>query len=147
MFGDSSFSNLLLLSLLPYFMGCKVTRIGDVYGQVSLWDVLDFTFWNASGLLMKHQVIHMLYGKITSVGLNLISLLMVWISYGIWMGRVHVWWTVLPLTSASWTVGIVADSSSYDQSKRLRTGGDYSHAGYSSPSPFHPPAPVWGPHG
>ncbi|KAH7515308.1 hypothetical protein FEM48_Zijuj10G0012900 [Ziziphus jujuba var. spinosa] len=43
--------------------------------------------------------------------------------------------------------GIVADSSSYDQSKRLRTGGDYSHAGYSSPSPFHPPAPVWGPHG
>ncbi|XP_057967770.1 uncharacterized protein LOC131157548 [Malania oleifera] len=44
--------------------------------------------------------------------------------------------------------GIVADSSPYDQSKRMRTGGDYTHAGYSSPSPFHPPpAPVWGPHG
>ncbi|KAF3430952.1 hypothetical protein FNV43_RR25682 [Rhamnella rubrinervis] len=45
--------------------------------------------------------------------------------------------------------GIVADSSNYDQSKRLRTGGDYTHAGYTSPSPFHPPpAPVWGaPHG
>ncbi|KAK9282471.1 hypothetical protein L1049_005389 [Liquidambar formosana] len=44
--------------------------------------------------------------------------------------------------------GIVADSSTYDQSKRLRTGGDYTHTGYSSPSPFHPPpAPVWGPHG
>lgn len=48
----------------------------------------------------------------------------------------------------SWSVGIVADSSAYDQSKRLRTGGDYTHTGYSSPSPFHPPpAPVWGPHG
>ncbi|XP_044486515.1 RNA-binding protein with multiple splicing 2-like [Mangifera indica] len=44
--------------------------------------------------------------------------------------------------------GIVADSNAYDQSKRLRTGGDYSHAGYTAPSPFHPPsAPVWGPHG
>ncbi|XP_031247234.1 RNA-binding protein with multiple splicing 2 [Pistacia vera] len=44
--------------------------------------------------------------------------------------------------------GIVADSSAYDQSKRLRTGGDYSHTGYTAPSPFHPPpAPVWGPHG
>lgn len=44
--------------------------------------------------------------------------------------------------------GIVADSNAYDQSKRMRTGGDYTHAGYSSPSPFHaPPAPVWGPHG
>ncbi|KAI9084522.1 hypothetical protein K1719_033510 [Acacia pycnantha] len=44
--------------------------------------------------------------------------------------------------------GIVADSSAYDQSKRLRTAGDYTHAGYTSPSPFHqPPAPVWGPHG
>ncbi|PON71031.1 Splicing factor-like protein [Trema orientale] len=44
--------------------------------------------------------------------------------------------------------GIVADSSAYDQSKRLRTGGDYSHAGYTSPSPFHPPPPpVWGHHG
>lgn len=44
--------------------------------------------------------------------------------------------------------GIVADSSAYDQSKRMRTGGDYSHAGYASPSPFHAPAPpVWGPHG
>ncbi|KAK3427862.1 hypothetical protein EUGRSUZ_F04002 [Eucalyptus grandis] len=44
--------------------------------------------------------------------------------------------------------GIVADSGVYDQSKRMRTGGDYTHAGYASPSPFHPPpAPVWGPHG
>ncbi|KAF2286492.1 hypothetical protein GH714_017322 [Hevea brasiliensis] len=44
--------------------------------------------------------------------------------------------------------GIVADSSAYDQSKRLRTGGDYSHTAYTTPSPFHPPpAPVWGPHG
>ncbi|XAR74041.1 hypothetical protein NMG60_11008200 [Bertholletia excelsa] len=44
--------------------------------------------------------------------------------------------------------GIVADSTAYDQSKRMRTGGDYTHTGYSSPSPFHPPpAPVWGPHG
>lgn len=44
--------------------------------------------------------------------------------------------------------GIVADSSAYDQSKRLRTGGDYTHSAYSSPSPFHPPPPpVWGPHG
>ncbi|KAK3018310.1 hypothetical protein RJ639_002928, partial [Escallonia herrerae] len=44
--------------------------------------------------------------------------------------------------------GIVADSNAYDQSKRMRTGGDYTHTGYSSPSHFHaPPAPVWGPHG
>ncbi|XP_058226981.1 uncharacterized protein LOC131335572 [Rhododendron vialii] len=44
--------------------------------------------------------------------------------------------------------GIVADSNAYDQSKRMRTGGDYTHTGYSSPSPFHqPPAPVWGHHG
>ncbi|KAF4350956.1 hypothetical protein F8388_021663 [Cannabis sativa] len=44
--------------------------------------------------------------------------------------------------------GIVADSNAYDQSKRMRTGGDYSHAGYTSPSPFHPPPPpVWAHHG
>ncbi|KAE8664538.1 hypothetical protein F3Y22_tig00112759pilonHSYRG00020 [Hibiscus syriacus] len=44
--------------------------------------------------------------------------------------------------------GIVADSNSYDQSKRLRTGGDYSHSAYTTPTPFHPPpVPVWGPHG
>ncbi|WMV22565.1 hypothetical protein MTR67_015950 [Solanum verrucosum] len=44
--------------------------------------------------------------------------------------------------------GIVADSNAHDQSKRMRTGGDYTHSGYSSPSPFHPPpAPVWAPHG
>ncbi|XP_057538771.1 uncharacterized protein LOC130816142 [Amaranthus tricolor] len=44
--------------------------------------------------------------------------------------------------------GIVADGNAYDQSKRLRTGGDYSYTGYASPSPFHsPPPPVWGPHG
>nr|XP_043617298.1 LOW QUALITY PROTEIN: cell wall integrity protein scw1 [Erigeron canadensis] len=39
--------------------------------------------------------------------------------------------------------GIVADpnsASSFDQSKRMRTGGDYTF------SPFHPP-PVWAPHG
>ncbi|KAJ4953967.1 hypothetical protein NE237_030799 [Protea cynaroides] len=43
--------------------------------------------------------------------------------------------------------GVVADSSSFDPSKRLRTGGDYTHTGYPSPSPFHPPPPatVWGP--
>ncbi|KAK7270442.1 hypothetical protein RIF29_23582 [Crotalaria pallida] len=36
----------------------------------------------------------------------------------------------------------------YDQSKRLRTTGDYTHTGYTSPSSFHPPPPpVWGPHG
>ncbi|KAM7483968.1 hypothetical protein LguiB_008551 [Lonicera macranthoides] len=44
--------------------------------------------------------------------------------------------------------GIVADSSAFDPSKRMRTDGDYTHTGYSSPSPFHPPpAPVWAPHG
>ncbi|KAM3379958.1 RNA-binding protein with multiple splicing 2 [Capsicum galapagoense] len=44
--------------------------------------------------------------------------------------------------------GIVADSNAHDPSKRMRTGGDYTHTGYSSPSPFHPPpAPVWAPHG
>ncbi|KAL5973944.1 hypothetical protein ACLOJK_030603 [Asimina triloba] len=38
------------------------------------------------------------------------------------------------------------DSNSYDQSKRLRTGGDYTHTGYPSPAAFHPVAPpVWGP--
>ncbi|KAL0319517.1 UNVERIFIED_CONTAM: RNA-binding protein, processing factor 2a [Sesamum angustifolium] len=43
--------------------------------------------------------------------------------------------------------GIVADSNAYDQSKRMRTGGDYTHTAYST-SPFHPPPPaVWGPHG
>ncbi|KAG0452111.1 hypothetical protein HPP92_025865, partial [Vanilla planifolia] len=40
------------------------------------------------------------------------------------------------------------DFNSLDQSKRLRTGGDYAHNGYplsnASPSPFHPqPAPFW----
>ncbi|XP_058113837.1 uncharacterized protein LOC131256814 [Magnolia sinica] len=44
--------------------------------------------------------------------------------------------------------GVVADSTSFDQSKRLRTGGDYTHAGYPSPAPFHPAAThVWGPQG
>lgn len=51
-------------------------------------------------------------------------------------------------SNSYWSVGIVADSNAYDQSKRMRTGGDYTHTGYSSPSPFHPPpAPVWGHHG
>lgn len=45
-------------------------------------------------------------------------------------------------------VGIGADAGAFDQSKRLRTAGDYTHTGYTSPSPFHPPPPpVWGPHG
>ncbi|KAG5016436.1 hypothetical protein JHK82_022094 [Glycine max] len=44
--------------------------------------------------------------------------------------------------------GIGADAGAFDQSKRLRTAGDYTHTGYTSPSPFHPPPPpVWGPHG
>ncbi|MBA0711090.1 hypothetical protein Golax_010319, partial [Gossypium laxum] len=53
------------------------------------------------------------------------------------------------LVFGSWSleVGIVTDSDAYDQTKRLRTGGNYSHSPYTSPSPFHPPAPVWGPHG
>ncbi|GFP90546.1 RNA-binding protein with multiple splicing 2, partial [Phtheirospermum japonicum] len=43
--------------------------------------------------------------------------------------------------------GIVADSNAYDQSKRMRTGGDYTHTAYST-SPFHPPPPaIWAPHG
>ena len=47
----------------------------------------------------------------------------------------------------SYFVGVVTDSSSFDPSKRLRTGGDYTHAGYPSPSPYPtppPPALVWG---
>ncbi|EYU45930.1 hypothetical protein ABFS82_04G088900 [Erythranthe guttata] len=41
--------------------------------------------------------------------------------------------------------GMVVDSNTYDQSKRMRTGGDYTHTAYST-SPFHPPPPpVWGP--
>ncbi|KAF6149057.1 hypothetical protein GIB67_018635 [Kingdonia uniflora] len=42
--------------------------------------------------------------------------------------------------------GVVVDSNSIDQSKRLRTGGDYVNTGYPSTSPFpnQPPAPVWG---
>ncbi|KAK2378422.1 RNA-binding (RRM/RBD/RNP motifs) family protein [Trifolium repens] len=44
--------------------------------------------------------------------------------------------------------GIGADAGAFDQSKRLRTAGDYNHTGYVTPSPFHPPPPpVWGPHG
>lgn len=55
---------------------------------------------------------------------------------------------MLKYVNLGWCAGIVADPSAYDQSKRLRTGGDYTHTGYSSASPFHhPPAPVWGPHG
>ncbi|KAK7293966.1 hypothetical protein RJT34_16849 [Clitoria ternatea] len=41
-----------------------------------------------------------------------------------------------------------ADAGAFDQSKRLRTAGDYTHTAYTTPSPFHPaPPPVWGPHG
>ncbi|EPS67740.1 hypothetical protein M569_07031 [Genlisea aurea] len=43
--------------------------------------------------------------------------------------------------------GMVADSSAYDQSKRMRIGGDYTQANYST-SPFHSPQPpVWNPQG
>ena len=56
--------------------------------------------------------------------------------------------SALTAVKCFWSVGIVTDSNAYDQSKRMRTGGDYTHTGYSSPSPFHPPpAPVWAPHG
>ncbi|KAK6128101.1 hypothetical protein DH2020_038155 [Rehmannia glutinosa] len=41
--------------------------------------------------------------------------------------------------------GIVADSNSYDQSKRMRTGGDYTHTAYST-SPFNPPRQLYGDH-
>lgn len=46
--------------------------------------------------------------------------------------------------------GVVTDPNTFDQSKRLRTGGDYTHTGYPSPSHFHPhphppPPPIWGP--
>jgi len=40
-------------------------------------------------------------------------------------------------------VGI--DANAVDQSKRLRTGGDYTHSPYAPP--FHPPPPavsMWG---
>lgn len=69
------------------------------------------------------------------------------------------WWSLVFNLVVKWllrscdmlcflSAGIVADTNAYDQSKRLRTGGDYTHTGYSAPSPFHaPPAPVWGPHG
>ncbi|CAL0325891.1 unnamed protein product [Lupinus luteus] len=45
--------------------------------------------------------------------------------------------------------GIGADANPYDQTKRLRTTGDYTHTAYTTPSHFHPPPPpVWGaPHG
>ncbi|CAN6450959.1 unnamed protein product [Victoria cruziana] len=39
----------------------------------------------------------------------------------------------------------VTDSSSFDQSKRMRTGGDYTHGGYPHPGSYPPAAPVWGP--
>ncbi|KAK8914134.1 hypothetical protein KSP39_PZI023960 [Platanthera zijinensis] len=39
--------------------------------------------------------------------------------------------------------GMVADFSSLDQSKRIRTGGEYAPSGFTS-SPFHPqPTPLW----
>lgn len=41
--------------------------------------------------------------------------------------------------------GGVPDTNAFDQSKRLRTVGDYTHAPYPAPTPFHPPPqPVWG---
>ncbi|XP_020523689.1 RNA-binding protein with multiple splicing 2 isoform X2 [Amborella trichopoda] len=44
--------------------------------------------------------------------------------------------------------GVVGDSNSFDQSKRMRTGGDYNPAAYPHP-PSYPPAtpPAWGPQG
>ncbi|KAL6638716.1 hypothetical protein ACP70R_023575 [Stipagrostis hirtigluma subsp. patula] len=42
--------------------------------------------------------------------------------------------------------GVGTDANAVDQSKRLRTGGDYSHSPYAPP-PFHPPPPavsMWG---
>ncbi|KAL6560035.1 hypothetical protein OROGR_005152 [Orobanche gracilis] len=43
--------------------------------------------------------------------------------------------------------GIVADSNAYDQSKRMRTGGDYTHTSYST-FPIHTPPPaMWAPYG
>ncbi|KAB2060306.1 hypothetical protein ES319_A10G008100v1 [Gossypium barbadense] len=56
--------------------------------------------------------------------------------------------SVLHIEMAKKNLFVKRDSNSYDQSKRLRTGGDYSHSAYTTPPPFHPPpAPVWGPHG
>ncbi|KAL0906407.1 hypothetical protein M5K25_024899 [Dendrobium thyrsiflorum] len=40
--------------------------------------------------------------------------------------------------------GVGADFRSFDQSKRLRTGGDFAHSCFQSPSPFNPqPVAVW----
>ncbi|XP_048549893.1 RNA-binding protein with multiple splicing-like [Triticum urartu] len=42
--------------------------------------------------------------------------------------------------------GVGTDANAMDQSKRLRTGGDYTHSTYAPP-PFHPPPPavsMWG---
>uniref|UniRef100_M8BF70 RNA-binding protein with multiple splicing 2 n=1 Tax=Aegilops tauschii TaxID=37682 RepID=M8BF70_AEGTA len=42
--------------------------------------------------------------------------------------------------------GVGTDANAMDQSKRLRTGGDYTHSAYAPP-PFHPPPPavsMWG---
>ncbi|KAG0476634.1 hypothetical protein HPP92_013475 [Vanilla planifolia] len=40
--------------------------------------------------------------------------------------------------------GVGTDFSTLDQSKRMRTVGDYAHTGYLSPSAFHPQsAPFW----
>lgn len=71
-------------------------------------------------------------------------------------GSVIVFLSLVPLplfisfwgsANCCWSAGIVTDPDAYDQSKRMRTGDDYAQAGYSSPSPFHPPPPpVWGPH-
>jgi hypothetical protein len=42
--------------------------------------------------------------------------------------------------------GVGTDANAVDQSKRLRTGGDYTHSPYVPPA-FHPPPPavsMWG---
>lgn len=43
-------------------------------------------------------------------------------------------------------LGVGNDANAMDQSKRLRTGGDYTHSPYAAP-PYHPPPPavsMWG---
>lgn len=43
-------------------------------------------------------------------------------------------------------IGVVSDTNNFDQSKRMRTGGDYTPAAYHAPGTFvPPPASVWGP--
>uniref|UniRef100_A0A0C9SA94 TSA: Wollemia nobilis Ref_Wollemi_Transcript_4376_1943 transcribed RNA sequence n=1 Tax=Wollemia nobilis TaxID=56998 RepID=A0A0C9SA94_9CONI len=44
--------------------------------------------------------------------------------------------------------GVASDANSFDQSKRMRTGGDYNPAAYPAPGTYVPqPASLWGPQG